>query len=402
MLHITDLSTYDDFISFVSSKCSSSLSLYEYRFLDPSISSAFFSMVMLDVDALFYFLLPLYSSTGRPAKFQIEIIRSFILMIHFKFTSFKNWHNTISSDPIYSLLIGCEQHLIPSLSSHYDFLNRLYSSKSEINYLPPNFFSKSNSFKPKKNEKLENVEKGTMQNIVNQYHNDDLNLASRFELPLQKFFHHVAVLPSLNRGLFSNTPTISGDGSALHVHANPNGTKVCNCTGKCSCDRRYSDIDANFGRDSEFGSFYFGYSAYTICTHNSSLKIDLPLFLSMAKASQHDSITSVMALLEFLSISDKKISPYAYCLDFASDNLPTTSSYSERGYPICSASLEMKFDGTCQNRKRHKFICPRKTKDGINCPNDTPCSPSAYGRVVYVNFMQDIKRMGYHLYRSKS
>ena len=136
-----------------------------------------------------------------------------------------------------------------------------------------------------------------------------------------------------------------------------------------------------------------------------------------------------MALLEFLNISDNKISPYAYCLDSASDNLPTfellnhlnihpiislnercgkkstlptTSSYSECGYPICSASLEMKFDGTCQSRKRHKFICPRKTKDGIDCPNGTPCSPSAYGRVVYVNFMQDIKRMGYHLYRSKS
>jgi len=215
---------------------------------------------------------------------------------------------------------------------------------------------------------------------------------------------------------------ISGDGRALHVHANPNSTKVCNCTGKCSCKRHYSDIDANFGWDSEFGSFYFGYSAYTIYTHNPSLKIDLPLFLSMAKASQHDSITSVMALLEFLNISNNKISPYAYCLDSTSDNLPTfellihpiislnerrgkkstlptTSSYSECGYPICSASLEMKFDGTCQSRKRHKFICPRKTKDGIDCPNGTPCSPSAYGRVVYVNFMQDIKRMGYHLYR---
>ena len=45
-----------------------------------------------------------------------------------------------------------------------------------------------------------------------------------FEARLQKFFYLVAVVPSMESGLIAlDDLTVSGDGTAVHTHANPKG-----------------------------------------------------------------------------------------------------------------------------------------------------------------------------------
>lgn len=74
---------------------------------------------------------------------------------------------------------------------------------------------------------------------------------------------------------------LSGDGSASHFHSNYYGTPV-------NEDRNlrfYSDVDDDIGYDSALECFYFGYSEYNLSVHNDKCKIDLPVFLTLAKAS---------------------------------------------------------------------------------------------------------------------
>lgn len=55
---------------------------------------------LFDTDKVMVFLLPFYSHTGRPAKNQPQILRSFILMVSMKFTplSLTLWVERLSHD----------------------------------------------------------------------------------------------------------------------------------------------------------------------------------------------------------------------------------------------------------------------------------------------------------------
>ena len=82
--------SYNDFINHLNSHYISYRQLFDFYLLNDDFQSAFFKMIWLDVDNTFDILRPLYSNTGRPAKNQIQFLRSFILMAHFKYFSIKN------------------------------------------------------------------------------------------------------------------------------------------------------------------------------------------------------------------------------------------------------------------------------------------------------------------------
>lgn len=83
--------SYNDFINQLNSHYISYRQLFDFSLLNDDFQSAFFKMIWLDVDNTFDILRPLYSNTGRPAKNQIQFLRSFILMAHFKYFSIKKW-----------------------------------------------------------------------------------------------------------------------------------------------------------------------------------------------------------------------------------------------------------------------------------------------------------------------
>jgi hypothetical protein len=77
---------------------------------------------VLNLDLLKPIIAPLYSTTGRPSNLQTEIFRSFILMNTLGYT-LNNWLIKLKNNYVLRVLIG---GVIPSLGSHYDFINRIY------------------------------------------------------------------------------------------------------------------------------------------------------------------------------------------------------------------------------------------------------------------------------------
>ena len=121
---------------------------------------AFFKIIWLDVDNTFDILRPLYSNTGRPAKNQIQFLRSFILMAHFKYFSIKKWVNRLKKQNALAIICSFDPLDVPSFSSHYDFIHLLflkkkYSRNDFICEIKP-YNNINTHSKPKNGSKLEN------------------------------------------------------------------------------------------------------------------------------------------------------------------------------------------------------------------------------------------------------
>ena len=104
-----------------------------------------------------------------------------------------------------------------------------------------------------------------------------------FEATLQHLFYSVAVLPSVQCGLISSENlTVSGDGTAVHTHANPRGHRLNPDPDKPynpDVPRHFSAPDASWGWDSDMEKYYYGYTLFQLSCHNHSLHVDIPLLL---------------------------------------------------------------------------------------------------------------------------
>lgn len=420
----TVLMTYSDYIQFLIDH-SFDISSASYSFETPDDFKALFKMIHLDVDELIPFLEPFYSNNGRPAKNQIQILRSFILMSHYKYLSISKWAELVNKKSLYALLCGFEPHHAPSPASYYDFINRFYLAKEESHVLPAGYFSNkyTSKDKPNKGEKLENFDKNDTRKIVDSYKDhyvDDLP-----EDAFHKFLQVLGVGYSVKNGLIDNSrpSVISSDGTAIATHSNCFGHHIKDD----DTNRRYSDIDANWGWDSDLNKFYFGYSGFTISIHSSKHHIDLPAFLTVAQASQHDAITCLETLAKYMSLNIT-VPISHWCLDSASDNYATHEfayslninpvidinkrgtgkniyaayeSISENGVPICQNHEEMLSWGCDHTRHRHKFRCPHyKDLSNCSCPFKDTCTSSSYGRVIYIKCSTDIRLFGVVRYQS--
>lgn len=168
-----------------------------------------------DTDRAIEFLLPFYPATGRPAKNQPQILRSFILLYSEGLAkpSLTLWVDRLKDDRVLASLIGCTQDSLPPPGSYFDFMNRLMAGK---------------------------------------------NIPFNFEQHLRQFFYHVAVLPSMECGLIPEEHlTVSGDGTAVHTHACPNGHHR---GGVPDSLRHFSAPDAAWGWDSHLNQYYSIYA----------------------------------------------------------------------------------------------------------------------------------------------
>lgn len=91
------------------------------------------------IDKLFYFnldpayniLSPYYSNTGRPAKYQAEILRSLVAMTHLRIHSITNWVKKLRTDRVLAIICGFDPDDIPGVGTFYDFLSRFWVSNNE-------------------------------------------------------------------------------------------------------------------------------------------------------------------------------------------------------------------------------------------------------------------------------
>lgn len=383
-------------------------------------------LTSLDLDPVGRHLLPYYSDTGRPAKNQPEIFRSFILMMDQDVLGLTQWVATLAADDLLALMIGCRPDSLPPLGSYYDFIDRLWMRNQALEQsgrkdLFPYNKNRKSSDKPGKGKKLPNRHPGITKRVA-EHALSGRDFPFHYELLLQELFSIAAIVPSVQLGLIpEDGATVSGDGTCVHTHSNPYGHKVCKCAEKgilnCTCDRHFSDPDAAWGWDSDLDCSYFGHTLYMLSYHNEKLKIDLPLHIRFLDARRHDSVSGLVSLAEFRSINPwfpiKNL-----CFDSANDNYPTYNLckewgiqpfidlnsnrgrprsipdnivIDEDGTPLCHAGYRMIPKGSCPGRSRYKWRCPLACGKVERCSHKDSCSPSPYGRCFYTKPDWDIR-----------
>lgn len=393
-------------------------------------------LMSLDLDPVGEYLSQYYSEGGRPAKNQAQILRSLILFaLLFNRTDAKisltHWaQNVLPSNIILTALTGCScADVLPPLGSYFDFMNRLWKGSRE-NYsrsclLP----SGKNGKKPKAEisadgklaepEPQKYVTKDLVERIL-----DGQPLSQDCQGILQDIFYLAAVLPSIKNGIIpQKNLTLSGDGTAVAVHADPYGRKATQAQNPTDSNesqqhfRHYSDPDAEWGWDSHEKHWYFGRTLYMLSFRNTDLKVELPVLMNYTSAKRHDSINFLYAIDAFGS-HEFGISPANLCLDSAHDNLPTYEllehwninalidinsrngntdglpkdiTLDKSGHPLCKAGFRMCSWGFDKNKQAQKYRCPMACGRVTQCHCSSECSKSSYGRTVYLPLHADLR-----------
>ena len=369
---------------------------------------ALFKVKKAAVDLIRDQISALYSHFGRPADDPAVLIRSFILKQHFGYVSIKKWCEFVQSDPLIRFLIGSWD--VPGFATHYDFIIRLTGrdphpgKELEI----PNLFKKANKDRLRKGEKWVNFTDDDVRSLCDRYLSDPSADSDRTLYTLQSLMNSLVVTVSADLGLIPDSGLkVAGDGTCLHVHASPNGHKADKTiTDNDTPNIRYSCIDGDWGWDSDLEKWYFGFTLFNISCHNPDLKVDLPLFLTLVKASQHDSLTAVSAFAQFMDMNPALHPTYAL-FDSAMDALPfysflyknhvipiidqnkrSTSDKKKQldgnGAPICDAGFSMIPFGYDKSRYRIKYRCPLALGKIDHCPREEQCRTSDYGKTAYV------------------
>ena len=169
--HISSIWEYRDFLSSQETYLDSS----QFKRLHSSLfRSALHKLRKLDPGLVSDLLFSLYSCQGRPAIDPAILIRSFVLMQHFKYTSIHNWCEALHSDILLQYLIGTFSP--PSPASHYDFIIRLTGKDPHLDDLhPKDLYKKPDpKDKPKKGEKLINYSHVQTYYLLDKYKNPHL------------------------------------------------------------------------------------------------------------------------------------------------------------------------------------------------------------------------------------
>lgn len=379
--------------------------------LQESISKLY----LLNLDPLYPIIKPLYSNTGRPAKNQLGIIRSLILMLDQDEHDIPKWAAKVASDRLLCAICGFEFGDTPAFSSYYDLTKRLWQASHEVQVARK---KKLRSFYAKPRKKLKAGKKyvppkhnGVVKKFASLAIRDKLP-ENRPEIVLQKFLARCVVDTSLKMGILGDPKkfSIANDGTPYYSGASHYGVKVCDCKSKgifdCKCPRRYSDPDATWGWDSYREQWFYGDTLFNITASDSSN--DLPIYLRKAQAQRHDSIIAIFALDEV-----RKLYPDIcfknYLADGAMDNYPTyrllqhfsmipfipldsnanypdkdlppgVFGFDDHGNPLCAGYIPYE-DCKYSYPKGIKYRC------WFDCHGvDKPCSctDSPYGRTIYI------------------
>ena len=380
-----------------------------------------------------------YAKTGRRGMDPVIILRSLLLMISYGCLSITKWVKKVKVDIALQFLIGSWK--IPSVSSHYDLINRL--SKVDP-HMDDDLYPKGKNPRPcwrkkrkkyKRGEKL-NQDAHKTKKLAEEYSKYPERDRNRLSRTLERIFDLLVVRPSCEYFsiLEDENLTFSGDGTALPVHSNPKGNRIENPVDD-KHTHRYTNPDADWGLDSYNEMFYFGHSLFEIAYHKKGF--DLPLFLELNPASMHDSLPMITAVAHMLDVNPS-LKPKNMCFDAAGDGednhgyllgqgirpfikrnshfkkadkveLPnaktaidgTKEHFNKEGVPVCMAGETMPRNGYDKKLQASMFRCPKATGRIKSCPYEKECNKTPYGRVLRVPDKTDPRLFGPFPYNSK-
>lgn len=155
---------------------------------------------LFDTDKAMAFLLHFYSKTGRLAKNQPQILRSFFLLVSEGLTkpSLTLWVDRLKNDRVLAALIGCTPDSLPPLGSYFDFMDRLWAAPKTGLYsrdkLLPASWNRKKPDKPKGKHLKAQETKPDITGSIEKRLMSGKDIPFNFEERLQRFFYHVAVL----------------------------------------------------------------------------------------------------------------------------------------------------------------------------------------------------------------
>ena len=230
---------------------------------------------------------------------------------------------------------------------------------------------------------------------------------------------HQLIAQAIAVGVIKDTINTAID--ATHVWANSSkfGIKVCQCSGKCECLRKYSDTDARWGHKTKTYAF-FGYKVHLIVDTQSQLPIEVIVTSGevpdntqaadlIDQATQnHPDITITSASMD-AAYDDTDV--YGHCVEKGihpiialnprnqqKDTSPINPrvNIDEAGNCFCSRTdMRLVKNGTEPKRKhRLKLICP-PTGERKDCPfRETCCPNSKVGKTFYLYPLSDVRLLG--------
>lgn len=375
---------------------------------------------ILDFDPAHELIASAYSSIGRPAKYVIQLFRAFLFASREKLNIKALRKRLLCRPPLRALCGFSSKEEVPALGTFYHLIDRFVpinekkQLKAPIGARPKKKDIGSDQKLPDKRSTARTTR------LAEQIMDDKISLSRTPERLMQLIFSKVAVLPSIKAGLISENPVVSGDGTCLKTGASSYGVKTCDCRKhgifRCKCLRNFSDPLANVGWDSHEKHWYYGYTAFFMTTYSKKYKKDLPLTVRLVDAKRHDSLTTMLALVD-LRETTPEISVETFLGDSAMDcgamyslldhfHIQAVIDLNHRAkdtslgdiqminhHPVCPAGLNMTYWGQWKRNMltRIKYRCPAKTKKGVTCPLSAPCSPSDYGRTFYVHPTDDLR-----------
>lgn len=368
----------------------------------------------LDLSEVDLFMQDRYSVFGPPPRQPSDMLRSILLSVAFKCTSYTHWATDLKENHLHAILSGFPVGDTPGVGTFYDFHSRLWLS-DQNNISPTVHPPKEKPKKPKKKgEKAAPVEKVTVKQLLEKFEQQpppDMQPCAR----LFALFQEIFLKHSVSEGLINlKSLSLAGDGTPVCTAAQERKKRTCDCLKKgirdCKCDRIYRQPDCNIGWDSHRNRFYFGYDLYMMTASDS--ENDLPVFPFLSPASRHDShgfLYNWFSMKQFLPHATVK----KVLLDSAHDAMPFYQYFhsmgitpfidlngkggrppvykndftiNENGVPICPQGHIMRRDGTEPAKGRSKFKCPKISRKGggLTCTCENPCSEAKYGRTVHL------------------
>jgi hypothetical protein len=237
-----------------------------------------------------------------------------------------------------------------------------------------------------------------------------------------ELFHdilHQLIAQAIAVGVIKNVIHTAIDSTHVWANSNRFGIKICQCTTKCQCLRKYSDTDAKWGHKTETYAF-LGYKIHLIIDTQSQLPIE-----AIVTSGEVPDNTQAADLIDGAIQNHPKISISSSAMDAAYDDTDVYKHCVEKDiHPIIALnprnqkedkfSVNPKVDmdkdgcffcsitkfrliknGTDPKRKgRLKLICP-PTRERKGCPFRESCCPhSKVGRTFYLYPLRDIRLLG--------
>lgn len=214
-----------------------------------------------------------YSVFNPKPRLPSCMLRSIMLALEFKVTSYTAWANQLKLNPLYTLLSAFDFGDTPGTGTFYDFNRRLWLSAYK-GFSTHERVPKTSVKKPSKNcNKSMSIDKLNVEELLIKLESEPISTEQPFRR-LFDIFSDEFLSESVERNLINPSKlSLAGDGTPAVTSARERKRRICKCkesgVNNCDCARYYYQPDCNVGWDSSRKLFYSGYSLYTFTASDS-------------------------------------------------------------------------------------------------------------------------------------